>query len=272
MNKCANIEIGKLIFLYELDLISKNARKKFELHLFECDYCLKEIYKMTEVINQLHSSKEEIIIALESENPDLNLDTEQVIQLKQKRRFSLIPVLPKTRDIWHMYPKFKLILPIVLVVLALVLLPLIHNKSEKDYSKYLEFEKLSYSPEIFRGAPATQAQEFFNQGMKYYLEEDYSASIELLKKAALLDSANSEYGLYLGVSFYLLKDCSNCISTLSALLPKTRGVRRFQISWYLAQAYIGNDQKEAAIPLLQEIIVNGYEYSNKAKKLLNKLD
>jgi tetratricopeptide (TPR) repeat protein len=54
MSQCTNKNIGQLIHLYELNLLSEEDRDRFEIHLYECEYCLnsvQEFEKVSELIN-----------------------------------------------------------------------------------------------------------------------------------------------------------------------------------------------------------------------------
>lgn len=54
MSQCKNKNIGQLIHLYELNLLSEEDRHRFEIHLYECEYCLnsvKEFEKVSGLIN-----------------------------------------------------------------------------------------------------------------------------------------------------------------------------------------------------------------------------
>jgi hypothetical protein len=40
MSECTNIDMGRLLHDYELDMLPVEDKRKFELHLYECDHCL----------------------------------------------------------------------------------------------------------------------------------------------------------------------------------------------------------------------------------------
>lgn len=40
MNECTNIKTGQMLHDYELDMLSAEDKQQFELHLYDCDYCL----------------------------------------------------------------------------------------------------------------------------------------------------------------------------------------------------------------------------------------
>jgi hypothetical protein len=40
MSDCTNIDMGRLLHDYELDMLPADDKRKFELHLYECDHCL----------------------------------------------------------------------------------------------------------------------------------------------------------------------------------------------------------------------------------------
>ena len=43
MGDCINPSVGKLLHAYETDGLSDHQREDFELHLFQCDHCMKEV-------------------------------------------------------------------------------------------------------------------------------------------------------------------------------------------------------------------------------------
>jgi len=42
VSECTNIEIGRLLHDYELDMLSAEDKHRFEMHLYDCDHCLSQ--------------------------------------------------------------------------------------------------------------------------------------------------------------------------------------------------------------------------------------
>ncbi|UCC44870.1 MAG: hypothetical protein JSU65_02790 [Candidatus Zixiibacteriota bacterium] len=49
MSGCTNAELGLLLHDYELDLAQPDEKQRFEMHLYECDYCLGQVRDFQEV-------------------------------------------------------------------------------------------------------------------------------------------------------------------------------------------------------------------------------
>jgi len=58
VSKCVDRSIGQLLHDYELGFLSDEARQRFELHLYDCDHCLKECRSFADV-SQLISDDSE---------------------------------------------------------------------------------------------------------------------------------------------------------------------------------------------------------------------
>ena len=43
MSECTDKNIGKLLGLYELNLLSEDRKAQFEMHLYDCSYCMEEV-------------------------------------------------------------------------------------------------------------------------------------------------------------------------------------------------------------------------------------
>ena len=48
MSQCTDKDVGQLLHDYELGLLSAEESRRFELHLYECDHCLKQVREFRE--------------------------------------------------------------------------------------------------------------------------------------------------------------------------------------------------------------------------------
>lgn len=49
MSGCNNKELGQLLHDYELGLLSDQDTHRFEMHLYDCDYCLAQVREFTDI-------------------------------------------------------------------------------------------------------------------------------------------------------------------------------------------------------------------------------
>ncbi len=54
MSKCSNTNIGKMLHLYELGLLSEEDLQKFELHLLDCDFCYNNVQKFKPIADHIN--------------------------------------------------------------------------------------------------------------------------------------------------------------------------------------------------------------------------
>ena len=54
---CTDKNIGELIGSYELGLLSEDERRKFENHLFECEYCFQSLYENAPITDLVRKEK-----------------------------------------------------------------------------------------------------------------------------------------------------------------------------------------------------------------------
>ena len=53
MSQCTNTKIGQMLHNYELGLLSDEDKKRFELHLYECDHCAGQVREFNDVTRYL---------------------------------------------------------------------------------------------------------------------------------------------------------------------------------------------------------------------------
>lgn len=125
--------------------------------------------------------------------------------------------------------------------------------------EYLEpFENLISPPE--GGALA--------QGMMAYDQGDYKSATQLLS-AYVQNNTDPQARFYLGVSQLLDGQLAPAISNLE-ILAKAEDLPQKAAQWYLALAYLKNDEIKKATPLIEGLKDNGV-FGPKAQPLLQKL-
>jgi hypothetical protein len=50
---CMAPEVGYLIGAYELGLLLRESRERFERHLLECNYCFGDLYEMDPIVKYI---------------------------------------------------------------------------------------------------------------------------------------------------------------------------------------------------------------------------
>ena len=100
MSKCTDDNLGRLLHDYELGLLPDEDRKRFELHLYDCDHCLEQVRDFADAANILAQDTDarSIIRALAADEND-------VAETKSKKNIS---------------PFVKLLLVAALVVIVAV--------------------------------------------------------------------------------------------------------------------------------------------------------
>jgi hypothetical protein len=119
MLKCIDPKVGQLLYAYELGALPDEDVEKFELHLFECEYCLNEL-NTSEDMTRLLRADQQIIKTTETE-------------LQKQSRTE-----PFLARLWKLFwPKGNLILKPALAYLIILLLitPAYHGIVERDTQK-----------------------------------------------------------------------------------------------------------------------------------------
>ncbi len=57
MSGCVEKRFEKMIYLYELGMLSEEEKQEFELHLYECDHCFEKVKSFEETAHQLRNSQ-----------------------------------------------------------------------------------------------------------------------------------------------------------------------------------------------------------------------
>lgn len=110
---------------------------------------------------------------------------------------------------------------------------------------------------VFAGC-GQKADSYYEDGMSYYNKSDYSKAVECFQKAIEMDSENSEYMVYLGMSLLESGNGLEAVNTFMTVLEKD-GTNRDALRG-LGIAYMREEQYEDAIATFAKVD----EYSEKA--------
>ncbi|MDZ7263287.1 MAG: zf-HC2 domain-containing protein [candidate division KSB1 bacterium] len=249
-------EIKKQLACYQFGLLSDEEKLHIEAHLFDCADCLDDLYEFTPIVDLLETMPEQFIplLALRASVIDrLHYAAEKIIAMI-KRVGSVSPaVSPKT--IWDWIP-FRLLAPVMAVVLIIILIWFV---PEKNYSDLAILQKATYRPLQLRGsAQNVKTLALFDEAMAFYQADNYSAAIEKLT-AYIIESPADPWGYYyLGISLLITGSASQSLSYLitAGKIADEQNERSLheQCLWYLGNAYLKLNNKDAALTTFQTIV------------------
>ena len=273
MDKCTNKNIGQLITFYEMGVLNEKDRIQFEDHVLECNYCRHELQRLNPKLEVLFKNKLEILQNLNAKG--ITFETERDQLLNQAVAKETLP-----ESIWERIYNFisrgwfpKAAIPALAVATAIVLILFLPRSPAPDnpYHKYLSFEKAPFLSLGDTRVMETEAQRFFNEGMRFYQRDDFVSAISNLEKTVGVDSTVGKFWLYLGISYYLNQQPEPAIDALAKAKQKLDTVERNRALWYLAQAYLLYGYAENSIPILHTLSRQRMEYAQEANNLLSKI-
>lgn len=255
--KCTNPKIGRLLLQFEMGLLNERGEKRIVNHLFECQYCYAELDdELLPLIRFMGQRKETFANMLKEEGIGFDNLEEKLVEIRKKKRFWIHPfiTIQSLLDMVHL------------------LFTGVFGRTEKEnnrYLPYLSFEMLPYRVLEAGVRSKTEVYELFRIGMKAYERGDYRESIKYLEMATNESPNEWDYWLYLGICYYLDHQEKLAIVALTKSETLNRFALRIERQFYLAQAFLMNNEPEKAIPLLKWIRDEKVEYSAKAESLLS---
>jgi len=282
MSQCKNEKIGNLITFFEMNLLSQKNTLRFEKHLLQCQYCQQELERSRKVIPALKQNKEAIAVELENRGISIENDRRFLTNKLREEQKSTLTISNGIRESFKKFMNTRVIIPvgalIAGLIIFLILRPSIFNAN--PYLKYLSYEKpasisaskpqLSISPMFERGVVSQSAQ-WYSQGLQLLRDDKFTEAAENLKKAVDANPEKGRYWLNLGICYYLNHQSVPAIEALSKAQELTGDVFLNTSRWYLAQAYLQNNESTEAIQVLETLSSQKYEYSEEAKALLAKI-
>jgi hypothetical protein len=271
--KCINPSEGSLLMQYMLNLLNDEEQYRFEEHVMNCQYCQSELSMAFPEFAAAGANRKHILEALHQEGISFERLKEQLISMKRKKgKFQeYLDNLSEKITWWTRTKKIVLVTGIVAVLLLIALLPK-GIKPTNPYLPLLTFDKFAYQELSTRATiPPDAINPLFSEGMKAYSIGDYKNAARVLTNAAKQTPREWSVWFFLGMSYYLDKQAKPAISALLQADSLNQYALEVEIKWYLAQAYLLNNDPKNALPYLQWLEDKPGEYSSKAKTLIKSI-
>ena len=278
MNQCIDPNIGQMLTMYKLAMLSDDERDVFELHLMDCDVCCEELKRYLPLGELIASHGREIRLALGAAGEMSGNGTEPAGWKTGRHRMvlalansitGLLRIVTRRPLVW----KFGSAILLLAMALLLPWKGIFHSGWQTlrplDDKGFLTFVALPYSSEVYRDWPGDKGQGAFDHGMRFYDAGQYDSAAEYLAQSVYREPDEPVRWLYLGVSDYLARNPDAAIEALSKADCLSTGIYRLHARWYLAQSYILNRQTPKAVPLLQWVVSQKFgDHGEQAASLL----
>jgi len=253
-NGCTNEKQGNLLAAYEMGMLEDTNKAVFESHLKDCKACCNELYDSAPVANELQA------------HPGLYGDMLKPQAAAQPEK----SLFDKIREMFTV----KTLVPIAVV--ASLIIMVISLGTESDVRKLAIVEKMAYVSIDVRSTDSELAAEYFASAMNAYQEGQYAVAVEELKLS--IENGDSDWvgwdqaHMYLGVSLMMNNQPDQAIEYLTVVKDGSSLPLVEKGSWLLAQANLQAGNKDQAIELLADLIINGVVYADKAAEQLHEIE
>jgi len=251
---CTNEIQGNLLAACEMGMLEDADKVVFEAHLKECVACCNELFDNAPIANELQTHPG---IYSDLLNPETETPPEKSLFDKIREMFSV-----------------KMLLPVAVVASLIVMV--INLGTESDVRKLAIVEKMAYVSIDVRGADSELAAEYFASAMNAYQEDQYAVAVEELKLS--IENADSDWigwdqaHMYLGVSLMMNKQPDQAIEYLTVVKNGSSLPLIEKGNWLLAQANLQTGNRDQAVELLADLIINGVVFADKAAEQLHEIE
>jgi hypothetical protein len=252
-----------LLAAYELGLLDAGDRRRFEAHLSECAGCPDSLFQNSVEVATLLENRPQMLGALArgQSRPRARFFPELARRLRSLG-------LPSAAQRWW--------LPLGAAATAVVALSLFvfHSSPPPSVRSLAQVVPVPYTPMELR---AGAADDLFREGMEQYAKGEYGEAVRTLRGCERLDLGRALPGGECGVHFFLGLALLLSGQADSALVPLTRAgespirVLRDRSRWYLAQAYLQQEDSRRAEPLLMALADSSPVYAIPARRQLAEL-
>lgn len=142
------------------------------------------------------------------------------------------------------------------------------DSTETLYSKYYQVYPGSVQKSIVRGDTINSLEE---QAMQAYEARNYSRAAALITSVIQTKPEDPDWPFYLGISYLELNNFEQAEKYLKISATSPQSMYSKQARWYLALAYIKNNEKAKAKEILNTLKLQTGVYSDKAKQLVEQL-
>ncbi|MDZ7290862.1 MAG: tetratricopeptide repeat protein [candidate division KSB1 bacterium] len=258
---CTNPEIGKLIFMYELKLLSDEERERFEDHLLACEHCFDELWRFSPVISGMEEHRAQILATLE---PAVQED----FQIRRR------PVIEKIRDLIASLQPFLRPAPIgfALATTVAIFIALLFLFPRVNYAPLAEVTREPYTLfQIMGTSDSLDSAQLFSQGMSYYRNGEDSAAVRLLQQAHRLNPTNAATLFYLGVSYLQLGQFDSASTAFSKGLALKDSLYEERFLWYDGNARLAKNDEAGALQRFEAVKTRAAKYAARAETKIRQI-
>ncbi|HJQ69032.1 MAG TPA: tetratricopeptide repeat protein [Blastocatellia bacterium] len=259
MNRCTNKRIGRWIGSYELNALEEDERRIFMDHLVECEYCYNQVYSIEPFMIAFRNHRS---AALRGE------------AIRHSSSFEQLRSTPRRAWSWRLVPAMAALSLIIGVSLYVVYSskqdPQSDSTNIADLDsrwKEIEIPKAPYTPSS-ETVILRKKNKAFDHAMAAYQENDFPSAIEQLETISELEpDSMADVGFYLGVSLLLAGRNRDAIAPLKQSVQSGVGPLRESSHYYLALAYLKNNQPQQSLAELDATIAMNGKHRADAESL-----
>jgi tetratricopeptide (TPR) repeat protein len=249
---CEQIEREDMAEKYLAGRLDKAEREEFEAHCAGCPVCLEKL---------------EIVRTLQSE------------LWEQSREAA--PVAAEKRPAWSGRWVTAAAAGVLIIALGLVLWwrlgpargrGISGSGTGVDIASLGAFEPPAYLPPPALRGPADEAGEYFERGMEFYQQGDYSQAIPDLASAVRINPQGANGRFFLGVCFLLTGQNKRGIFELTKTIALGDPAYAGEAHFYLGKAYLRQKDIKRARQELQAVVEAGGRLSEEAARLLKLIE
>jgi tetratricopeptide (TPR) repeat protein len=272
--KCIDPKMKKLVSLYQFKMLGEEEKFSVEDHLLECDACFEEVYRLCPAVEIVAEKPEFFLNALQ---PKLSIAM-RITSLFKKTIRGIIDLMKNifaAIDEGFRKPAIRILVPVTVIALLLVVFV---TPIKKNFSDLAIIENASYLALKVRGVidGLSSTQSLFDQGIKYYQENNYEQAIQKLNSYVKRKKDDAYGHFYLGVSLLLTDQAKKGIKHLksaSELCEKQgKDILLEKCHWYLGNAYLKNSDVDKALKEFRNVIVIGGEFKEDAVNQVMKIE
>jgi tetratricopeptide (TPR) repeat protein len=271
--KCVRPNDGSLITQYILNLLDEADRCRFEEHLMSCEPCRLNLLEANPELTAFGTHKKELVETLHQEGITFERLKEELSAVKKKTGILRELLDDVTQSIgWLVHGKRLIPVAGVLVVALLLVFWTTTRQPSNPYLPLLSFEKYPYQESRTRaGLPTPSTSPLFSEGLQAYNEGDYKKAAEILTEATKESPNEWSAWYFLGVSYYLDGQARPAITALLVADSLNKYAMEIEVKWYLAQAYLLDNDPDSALPILQWLEEKPSDYSSRATDLIKQI-
>jgi thioredoxin-like negative regulator of GroEL len=268
MKGCVDRRIGEWIGLYELGALEDGQRALFLDHLVGCEYCYNQVYSLEPVMTAFRNHRS-AAMREKGDRPPVFVNEAGFVPPPPARFRMWAPLLAAMSLLvcvfigaFYLYEREGTHRSAVVSVVPDA------EMARVSAWQNLVVPKAAYAAPVDRAVLRKPGSRAFDRAMAAYEENDFAGAIEQLETLRELGPDDAaEVNFYLGVSLLLAGRSQEAARPLRQAAQSGDGSRREDSLYYLALAYLKNNQPDQAAAELDAVIAVGGERQFAAEKL-----